>query len=148
MGEPVVTGPREVNLRKILQFLATDGAFFYEAHNCHIIESEYIPTFGGTGSVTLRNDVAEFRLSLERDRLFMDVRAVGSKSDGSWFSIDIVRTLLTGEIADNAAMNSENTRFLAENFDALCERFMAANLAVTEAACRHLETRRSRRIFG
>jgi hypothetical protein len=139
---------RRRHIRRILQFLATEGAFLYEAYNCRIVDSEYIPTFGGTGNVTLRNEVVELRLWLERDRLFMDLRAVGTKSKNSWFSTDIVRQLLTGEVNDKSLMDQENAEFLKENFEDVQERFSNPRLSASESACRELESQRSKRQFG
>ena len=135
-------------MRRILQFLATDGAFLYEEKECHIVDSEYVATFGGTGSVILRNDVVELKFWLERDRLFMDVRAVSSQSNNSWFSMDIVRQLLTGEVTDKAKLDPENVEFLKEHFERIQDCFTKSKLPATESACRKFENQRSKRLFG
>ena len=135
-------------MRRILQFWATDGAFLYEEKECHIVDSEYVATFGGTGSVTLRNDVLELKFWLDRDRLFMDVRAVSSQSKNSWFSMDIVRQLLTGEVTDKAQMDHGNAEFLKQHFGWIQGCFVESKLPATESTCRMLENQRSKRLFG
>jgi len=135
-------------MRNILKILATDGAFLYEEHHCRIVDSEYIATFGGTGSVTLRNDVVEVKFWLDRDRLFMDLRAIDRKSPESWFSIDILKQLITGEISDKAEMDQENVDFLRAKFAELQTRFASPNVPSTEEACTKMEDQRARRLFG
>jgi hypothetical protein len=135
-------------VKKVVEFLATDGAFLYEEHGCRIVDSEFIATFGGTGSITLCNDVIELRLWLERDRLFMDVRALGRKSQRSWHSLGIVRQLLTGKIGGEVLWDRANVDFLREHFDMLMDRFSKSNLDETESKCRELERQRAKRLFG
>ncbi len=135
-------------MRQILTFLATEGAFLYEETGCRIVDSEYVATFGGTGSVTLRSTVLELTFWLDRDRLFMDVRASGSKRRSSRYSMDIIRQLLTGEVADKATMDRDNVDFLKQHFAEIEDRFNASNITATEAACKKLEIQRSKRLFG
>lgn len=135
-------------MTKILLFLATDGAFTFEECNCHIIASKYVHAFGGTGSVTLQNDVLELNFWLDRDRLFMDVRAINDKSQYSWISFDILKEVLTGEVASIAEMNEENTAFVKANFPKIQELFRMENRRNTEARCRELKKQRAKRLFG
>ena len=135
-------------MKKILNFLAVDGAFLYEDCSCRIADSEFIPTFGGTGSITLRNDFLELKLWLDRDILFMDVRGVSSTDPASWFSVDILRQMLTGQVTDKAAMDHDNLSFLRARFADLQTRFDEKNLSATEESCRKLEIERSKRLFG
>lgn len=135
-------------MQKILEFLAKDGAFLYIKHDCRIVDSEYVATFGGTGSVTLRNDIIEVRFELERDRLFMHMRAAGRRSLRPWFSMDILRQLLTGTAADKEIMNHKNVAFLRKNFDGLQRLFSKPNLEATESAGKELQRQRAKRLFG
>jgi hypothetical protein len=135
-------------MRQILSFLATEGSFLYETYRFHIIDSVFVPSFGGTGSVTLRNEVLELKFWLERDRLFMDLRSVNSTSSNAWFSTDILKQLLCGEICDKSLMDQANVAFLKENLPELQSRFAVSKAAATEATCHDLEKRRTKRLFG
>lgn len=135
-------------MRQILEFLATEGAFLYEEWGCRVVNSEYVPTFGGTGSVTLTNDIVELNFWLERDRLFMDLRGVASQSKNAWFSTDIIRQFLTGEVMDRARMDHGNVDFLRTNFERIQDCFTKSQLATTELACKNLERQRAKRLFG
>lgn len=135
-------------MKRILEYLSTDGAFLYEEHGFALRDSEYIDSFGGTGSVTLSNDLIELMFWLDRDRLFLDVRGLESHSTDSWYSMDIISELLTGEVSDTAAMNATNTTFLREQFQEIQDRFMHENLQSTESTCSRLKRNRAKRIFG
>jgi len=109
MVEPVVARTGELTMKRILNYLATDGAFLYEDNGCIITHSEYVDSFGGTGSITLRSSTIELKLWLERDRLFLDVRGIGRPK---WFSMDIISELLSGQVSATAEMNGLNTDLL------------------------------------
>lgn len=134
-------------MKKILEFLAGDGAFFYEEEGFRIVDSEYIPTFGGTGSLVLSNGAVDLRLHLDRDRLMLDFRATSHKSRLAWFSLDVVRQLLTGE-PDKGFLEGENISFVKRHIKEVMMRLDKASLASTEAALRQLEKDRAKRLFG
>jgi hypothetical protein len=135
-------------MRRILQFLAADGSFLYEQHGFRIIDSKYSNEFGGTGSVTLSNDIVEVRLWLERHLLFMDMRAAGRRSARPWFSTDILRQMLMGQINDKSVMDEENVDFLRANSSEQQARFDRDHVSATEAACKELKNQRAKRLFG
>lgn len=145
MVEPVVAGAGKLTMKRILAFLASDGAFLYEDYGCVIVQSEYVDSFGGTGSVTLRTDPIELRLWLERDRLFLDVRGIGRSK---WFSMDIIYELLTGRASETGEMNNLNTECLRDHFDELRNRFVPAEVDVTEKHCGKLEKNALRSCLG
>jgi hypothetical protein len=130
-------------MRKILTYLATDGAFLYEELGAVIVNSEYIEMFGGMGSVTLRSDPIDIKLDLDRDIIFPDVRAVGRKE---WFSLDIISELLTGVVSNSADMES-NEQFFRENFSRLKSKFSALEVDATERHCKKLKQNRLNRRF-
>ena len=132
-------------MKRILAFLASDGAFLYEDYGCVTVQSEYIDSFGGTGSATLRADPIELRLWLERDRLFLDVRGIGRSK---WFSMDIIYELLTGQASKTGEMNELNTGFLHDHFDEIRNRFIPSEVELTEQQCGKLESKRARELFG
>lgn len=134
-------------MKKILCFLAKDGSFLYEKEGFRIVDSAYIPTFGGTGFVILSDGVIDLRLELDRDRLLLDVRACRRASRNSWFGLDVVRQLLTGQTG-SALLDRDNVAFLRAHLAELRLRFAEGSLVATEAALRQLEKQRSKRLFG
>ena len=134
-------------MRRILEFLAKEGSFLYEDAGFSIVASEYLPSFGGTGSVTLSDTVIELRLHLDRDRLMLDFRGSSRKSPQEWFSVDVVRQLLTAE-TDMGFLDAGNVEFLRSRIVELRQRFSQSQLVSTEAALRQLEKQRSKRLFG
>jgi hypothetical protein len=134
-------------VQKILSFLASEGSFLYETHNCRIVDSVYIPSFGGTGSVTLQNQNVQFRFWLDRDRMFLDVHAATDESSQSWVSIDIVRQLVTGEVKDLAIVGPDIVEFLKKHFDDIAVRFAPHNALESSVICKRLERQRAKRLF-
>ena len=130
-------------MRKILTYLATDGAFLYAELGAVIVNSEYIEMFGGMGSITLRSDPIDIKLDLDRDIIFPDVRAVGRKE---WFSFDLISELLTGVVSNSADMES-NEQFFRENFSHLKSKFSALEVDATERHCNKLKQNRLNRRF-
>ena len=133
---------------RILHFLSTDGSFLFENYDCRIVDSRYVHTFGGTGSVKLRYRCVDLLFWLERDLLFLDFQAAGSKSKKSWYSLDIVMQLLTGVAHDTSRMDPENVTLLNNNLDAITNRFTKSKLVATEVACKKYKLVRSKRLFG
>lgn len=145
MVEPVVAGTGEITMKRILNYLATNGAFLYEDDGCIITHSEYIDSFGGTGSVTLCGDSIQLRLWLERDRLFLDVRGIDR---AKWFSMDIITELLSGRVPETGEMNEQNTTLLREQFAQIEQRFSPTEIELTEKECCRLEKKRAKEMFG
>ena len=141
----MVIGTGELTMKRILNYLATAGSFLYEENGCVISDSEYVESFGGTGSVTLRNDSIELKFWLERDRLFMDIRGVARKK---WCSMDILTELFTGQSSETAEMNQYNSQFLKERFAGILNRFSCSEIELTESECDRLEKKRAKEMFG
>ncbi|SIO27394.1 hypothetical protein SAMN05444166_3390 [Singulisphaera sp. GP187] len=59
-------------MRKILLVLAGEASFLYADKGYRITDSNYGPSFGGGGDVTLSGEVLDLRFWLDRDRLFLD----------------------------------------------------------------------------
>jgi hypothetical protein len=133
-------------VKRILAVLAQEGAPLYERLGFRIVDSEFIPTFGGTGSVTLCKDVVKLRLWLDRDRLFIDLGDARDRGKLSWYSLDIVSELLLGTNGNTSG--DDDLSFVIQNFAAIQERFSPAKSEETKAACELLETARSKRLFG
>ena len=134
-------------MRKILQWLSTDGAFLYEEESFHVVDSEYIDSFGGTGNMVLSNGIIDLRLSIDRDRLLTEICGSGRTSPQAWFGLDVVRQHVTNEIA-TAVMDSDNVDFLRTHLKDIQQRFAKDSLQSTEAELKQLEKQRAKRLFG
>lgn len=134
-------------MKKILQFLATSGSFLYEDRGFRFVDSQYSGVFGGNGLVVLQNDKMDVRLLLDREQLSMDFRGKGRASPRDWFSEDIVRQMITGEI-DRTFLDNNNVEFIQSHLDEIEQLFSVENLSTTEAKCRQLQRERSKRLFA
>ena len=141
----MVTGTGELTMKRILNYLATAGSFLYEEYGCIIFDSAYVNSFGGTGSVTLRNDRIELNFWLDRDRIFIDIRGVARKK---WYSMDILTALFTGQLPETAEMNGCNTKFLKDRFSEIQNKFSSSEIESTESMCDKLKKKRAKEMFG
>lgn len=104
-------------------------------------------TFGGNAYIILSNETIEVRFVRDREQLFLDFRATGHRRTRSWYSMDVVRQLLTGEIG-RSEMDEENATFLKSRFPEIQERFAKPRIAETEANLKAFEAARAKRLFG
>ncbi len=151
-------------MKAILNYLATDGYFLFSEGKCRIVDSTYCPGFGGTGTITLQNELLRLIFQQERDNLLLDFQSVKHKlglSKGS-FSFGLIRQLITGEIDKEFQpviidphgnwMRLESYKggsdFLQHHFQTIQSLFDNFDLVSTEAALKTLEKKRVKRLFG
>jgi len=91
----------------------------------------------------------DLRLKFVRDRgqIFLDFQPTSKKSKRDWFSIDIVKQLVTGKIEPSAELDSEKAEFLKNNLDKIEQLFSTANMESTIKNLRELERARAKRLF-
>jgi len=104
--------------------------------------------FGGTGRITLSNGIVDLVFWLDRDRLLMELRITGRKSPHSWFSLDILHELITGQSCESAQVDNSSLAFLVGHLDDIVSRFRRGDGKEAEAACRVLESKRARQMFA
>lgn len=68
--------------------------------------------------------------------------------NNDWYSIDIVRQLITGKVHDSAILDQNSHIFLYEHFSILCELFSPEKAPDTIAKMKKLESERAKRLFG
>lgn len=135
-------------MRRILLALANEASFLYADKGYRITDSNYDPSFGGVGEITLSGENLDLRFWLDRDRLFLDFRARrANKPVGEWFSTGIIRQKLTGEI-DNDLINSDNLDFIRDYIDKISDIFKSESLSVLTKELKSLEKERAERMFG
>lgn len=131
-------------MKRILQLLASDCAFLYESCGMKIIDSEYLDEFGGNGSVVLADTVMQFRIWLDRNSLFLDIRKALGKH--KWWSFDLVRQCITRKPDDDCKLNGKNIEFIRVQFDALRQLFADKQYDITKSLCEQYRHDRSLRL--
>jgi len=133
---------------EILEFLLKHGSFLYKEKGCKFVDSRCSNSFGGDALLVLASDKIRFRLVRDRSQLFADFQEVDPLSDDEWFSIDIVRKHLTGELEYQSEMTPENAKFVRENFEEIESLFDPTCLTVTRKQLHKLEAERAKKLFG
>ena len=134
-------------MTEILRFLVEHLAFLYAPDRFRFVDSRTSTSFGGDAFLVLASDVLRIRLVRDRGQLFMDFQATAERDDRDWYSIDVVRRLLTGERQDTAELSPEYARFLEEHLDEIEKRFSEEELANTRKALKELERIRAKELF-
>jgi hypothetical protein len=134
-------------MTEILRFLVEHLEFLYAPDRFRFVDSRTSASFGGDAFLVLASDVLRIRLVRDRGQLFMDFQAAAEHDGRDWFSIDVVRRLLTGERQDTAELSPEYARFLEEHLDEIEKRFSEEELANTRKALKELERIRAKELF-
>jgi hypothetical protein len=106
-------------VNEILRYLVDYMAFIWGTHRYRISDSQVFESFGGDAWLDISSDAVRLRFINDRGQLFLDVQPV-SAGDREWYSIDVVRRHLTGQVpASGALLDADHGAFLQENFAAI-----------------------------
>lgn len=132
-------------MNELLTYLVSRLSFLYNECGARFVDSL---VRGPHASIIL--EASELRLRLVRDRsqIFVDFQSTENPSEDDWFSFDMIRQLLTGEIIDSAQMDDEKAQFINDHFGAIAEAFRSTNRKETERKLHEYEHARAERLFG
>jgi len=133
-------------MEEILRYLMKYCSFLYSPNQFRFVDSHSSESFGNALLVLEHEDL---RVQFVRDRgqIFLDFQPTSKKSKRDWYSIDIVKQLVTGKIEPSAEMDSEKAEFLKNNLDKIEQLFSTANMESTIKKLRELERARAKRLF-
>jgi hypothetical protein len=134
-------------MEEILRYLMKHCSFLYAPNQFRFDDSGSSESFENAFLVLEHEDL---RLKFVKDRgqLFLDFQPTSSKRKKDWFSIDIVKQMVTGNIEPSAEMDTEKAMFLKNNLDEIEQLFSTANLENTIKKLKELERQRAKRLFG
>jgi hypothetical protein len=135
-------------MTEILRFLIDSLAFLYTSGRFRFADSGTSTSFGGDAFLVLASDGLRVRLVRDRGQLFMDFQSAEETGEMDWYSIDVVRRLLTGERQESAELSQEYAAFLEAHLDEIERRFAGDGFAVTRRELKDLEKRRAKELFG
>ena len=135
-------------MNQILRYLLDYCSFLYEPGRYRFVDSETSASFGGDAYLTLASDSVRIRFVRDRDRLLMEFQSVEEEGQFDWYSIDVVRQLVTGEPRRSARLDEDQAAFLREHLDDIEERFAPERLDETTTALKKLERTRAKELFG
>ena len=76
-----------------------------------------------------------------------ETQALEQHGDRDWYSIDVVRELLTGEPQETAELSPDYAEFLENHLAEIERRFAGDALPATVSALKDLERARAKRLF-
>lgn len=120
-------------------------SYLREEHGFQIIESLWSESFGGDALVVLATEGLQVRFVRDRGQLFFDLRP--DESD-KWYSVDLVRALISGRKAFHAIMDEENAGFVRDHFQEIMQLFSPERVNDTTEELEELKRSRSRQLFG
>lgn len=136
-------------MNEILKFLIEFCSFLYERDGFRFIDSAVSKSFGNAAIILGTSDL-NIRFTRERGQLFADFKSnhYGKINAYSWYSIDVVRQLITGENQYYSIMNEDNAIFLKENINKIISIFSEPNVQETIMRLKKLERIRAKKIFS
>jgi len=138
----MVTGE---TMNELLTYLVTRLSFLYNDYGARFVDSQ---VSGPHALLVLQAGELRLRLVRDRSQLFVDFQGREKPSDDDWFSFDIIRQLLTGDIADSAEMDDEKVQFIHDNFSVIVDAFSPGKREETEKKLHKYEHERAERLFG
>jgi hypothetical protein len=127
----------------ILEFLVAHLAFLYAPGRYRFVDSGSVESFGNA-YLDLESDAMRLRMIRDRSQLFLDFAPL----DGNdWFSLDVVRRLLTGERQESSELSPDYAAFLEREIGEIERRFRDER-DETVRALKELERVRAKELFG
>lgn len=149
VGKPVGAKGQIVSMRNILEFIVRFCPFLCADAKYRNVDSEVSNVFGGDVYLTIESEVLRMRFTRDRAQLFLDVQGARAEAGKKWFSIDLVKRLLTGERQRTAEFDKSYAIFLRNSIQEIELRFSGTDrYRETTTKLRAIERQRSRELFG
>ena len=132
-------------MNELLTYLVTRLSFLYNDYGARFVDSQ---VQGPHAVIVLEAGPLRLRLVRDRDQIFVDFQSAENSSEDEWFSFDVIRQLLTGEVVDSAQMDDDKARFIQDHFQEIVETFQPTRRNETERTLHEYERARAKRLFG
>ncbi len=135
-------------MKAILVYIATYMSSVFKTYGVRLVDSEASHAFGENAYVDLSAEHINIRIINDRGQLFMDFQSkLDSKKKDSWYSVDLVRSLISGETLTSAVLDEEYGKFLQDRFEDICKLFSDENVDETIKSLKNLRKERAKRMF-
>ena len=128
------------------QYVKKKISFLFSPFQFRIIESQSSVSFGNA-EVILKHEDLLLKIVKDRDQIFLDFQPSSKKGKLNWFSIDIVKQMITGKVEPSAEMNPRNIEFLKNNLAKIKQLFLKENTPDNIKELKKLERKRAKRLF-
>jgi len=136
-------------MKPMKKFLNQNFSVFLEKYGFRIVDRDAADPHD-EGMVTIESPSVNIRLSDERGQIIVEFQSnyYGKKNVYSWYSIDIVRRLITGEPHCKGYLDEGNIIFLNENIERILDLFSESNVQNTILEFKKLEKLRLKKLLG
>jgi hypothetical protein len=134
-------------VNQILAYLDDHLPFLQAGGRYRITGSREGESFGDA-YVDLASEEVRLRMVRDRGQLFLDLQPVHA-GDGEWYSIDLIRRLLTGAAPRSSELDADYAAFIRDNFGAIEDLLTdREKWPETVAELKRLRRLRSKEMFG
>ena len=132
-------------MNDLLSYLIEHLAFLYNDYGARFVDSEI-----RAPQALLVLEMSDLRLRIVSDRsqLFLDFQSTHHPDRDDWFSFDIVRRFITGEVVDSAELDESKIAFTKEHLVKIAKAFSTEDYRATESIMHRFEQERAERLFG
>lgn len=136
-------------MQEILEFIVAHCSFLWASGQYRIVESQVTRSFGGDAYLVISSNGLRLRFVRDRSQLFLDFQEGSPGPKDEWYSIDLVRRLITGERQSTAELNEDYVGFLQDFFGEIESRFSDPDvLPNTKQQLHDLKRVRAKELFG
>lgn len=134
-------------MRTILTFILNHCLFLFEHYGFKFADSSYSPSFGGDAEVIVVSTNIKLRFVFDRSQLLLQFASPQSKNP-TWYSIDLISQIITGNVESSAVLNERYALFLVENFEKIIVLFSPEKIEDTHVILKRMAQERAKRLFG
>lgn len=131
-------------MNELLTFIIKNASFLYDEYAARFVNSQ---TNGSSAFIDLQVDGLRLRFSLDRGTLTLGICSAPETTD-YWYSLDVVKQMLTGKVVTTTELCAEDMNFLRSNFGHVIEAFSLNNIAMSKSKLLAIEKERARKWFG
>jgi hypothetical protein len=135
-------------MNRILDFIVRFCSFLWIDARFRIIDSEATTSFGGNAFIVVASARLRLRFVADRDQLFLELQEVDAVRPKEWYSIDLIRRLVTGNRESSAVLDESYAMFLKENMLEIESLFDGERMPDTRKRLQDLKRKRAKEMFG
>lgn len=133
---------------ELLRLLVERLAFLYAERQMRIVDSEATKQFGGNAYITMEGPTVRLRLARDRGQFFIDFQNKFTKSKATWFSTDLIRSLIENRSGFLSIIEDSHIEFLQRAFPLIEALFSPESVQETESKLKKLAQKRAKEMFG
>ena len=134
-------------MEEFQQLIIKKCAFLFSSNPFQVIDSDSSESFGNAFLILERGDL-RLQFVKDRNQIFLDFQPSSKKGKLYWYSIDVVKQMITGEIESSAEIITRNIEFLKTNLEKIEQLFSKNNVDDTVKKLKQLERERAKRLFS